>query len=125
MFNLCLVTAPSVQRSPSETRNVFYIGEDVSVTCTSNVTGVVFTWRAIDYLRDKQPVVISNITTHPGPTPHSSVFKPTVVEYINAEIFCSVTIDHNDNVAAGVASSYIQLFGKIQQRLLKYDYDTK
>ena len=122
MFNVYLVSAPSVQRSPSETRNILYIGEDVSVTCTSNVTGVVFTWRAINSLT-QQPVVISNITTHP--TPHSSVFKPTVVDYINAEIVCSVAIDRNDNIAAGVASSYIQLFGKIQQRLVKYDYDTK
>ena len=112
MFNLCLVPAPSVQRSPSETRNVLYIGEDVSVTCTSNVTGVVFTWRAINSLT-QQPVVISNITTHP--TPHSSVFKPTVVDHTVVDVFCSVTISGNDNIAAGEASSFIQIISKIQQ----------
>ena len=107
MFNLCLVPAPSVQRSPSESRNVLYIGEDVSVTCTSNVTGVVFTWRAINSL-NQQPVVISNITTHP--TPHSSVFKPTVVDATIVDVFCSVMIAGNDNiVTAGEASSFIQL----------------
>ena len=110
MFNLHLVPAPSVQRSPSETRNVFYIGEDVSVTCTSNVTGVVFTWRAINHLT-QQPVVISNITTHP--TPHSSVFKLTVVEYTNVTVFCSVMISGKDNVAAREASSFIQFLGKV------------
>ena len=111
MFNVCLVPAPSVQRSPSETRNVLYIGEDVSVTCTSNVTGVVFTWRAINALT-QQPVVISNITTHP--TPHSSVFKPTVVGSIIVDILCSVMIAGNDNIAAGEAFSLIQIIGKIQ-----------
>ena len=111
MFNVCLVSAPLVQRSPSETRNVFYIGEDVSITCTSNVTGVVFTWRAAINISGLQPVVISNVTTHP--TNHSSVFKPTVVDNTNAYIFCSVTIAGNDNVAAGEASSFVQLIGKI------------
>ena len=110
MFNLRLVSAPSVQRSPSEARKVLYIGEDVSITCTSNVTGVNFTWRAIHSLNN-QPVVISNITTYP--TPHSSVFKPTVVNYTIVDVFCSVTIAGNDNVVAGEASSFIQLFGKI------------
>ena len=105
------MSAPSVQRSPSETRNVLYIGEDVSITCTSNVTGVVFTWRAINSL-NQQPVVISNITIHP--TPHSSVFKPTVVEYTIVDVFCSVMIAGNDNIAAGEASSFIQIIGKIQ-----------
>ena len=111
MFNAYLVSAPSVQLSPSETRNIFYIGEDVSVTCTSNMTGVVFTWRAINAL-SQQPVVISNITTHP--TPHSSVFKPTVVVETHSDIFCSVTIAGNNNVAAGEASSFVQLFGMFQ-----------
>ena len=103
--------APLVHRSPSETRNVLYIGEDVSITCTSNVTGVVFTWRAINALT-QQPVVISNITTHP--TPHSSVFKPTVVDTVIVDVFCSVTISGNDNVAAGEAFSFVQLIGMFQ-----------
>ena len=111
MFNHHLVSAPSVQRSPTETRTILYIGEDVSVTCTSNVTGVVFTWRAINALT-QQPVVISNITTHP--TPHSSVFKPTVVDTIIVDIFCAVTIAGNNNIAAGEAFSLIQTIGKIQ-----------
>ena len=111
MFNVSLVSAPSVQRSPSDTRNILYIGEDVSITCTSNVTGVVFTWRVTNAL-NQQPVVISNITTHP--TPHFSVFKPTVVEYTIVDVFCSVTIADNDNIAVGEASSFIQLIGKIQ-----------
>ena len=112
MFNLCLyiVSTPSLQRSPSETRTKLYIGENVSITCTSNVTGVVFTWRAINSLT-QQPVVISNITTHP--TNHSSVFKPTVVEYTNVTVFCSVMISGNNNVATGEASSYFELIGKI------------
>ena len=112
MFNVCLVPPPSVQRSPSETRTILYIGEDVSITCTSNVIGVVFTWRAINSLT-QQPVVISNITTHP--TPHSSVFKSTVVDDTIVDVFCSVTIASNNKIAAGEASSFIQLIGKIQQ----------
>ena len=111
MFNVCLVPPPSVQRSPSETRTILYIGEDVSITCTSNVIGVVFTWRAINSLT-QQPVVISNITTHP--TPHSSVFKPTVVDTVIVDVFCSVTISGNDNVAAGEAFSFVQLIGMFQ-----------
>ena len=111
MFNVCIVPAPSVQRLPSETRNVLYIGEDVSVTCISNVTGVVFTWRAINAL-NRQPVVISNVTTHP--TPHSSVFKPTVVDAVIVDVFCSVMIAGNDNIATGEAFSLIQIIGKIQ-----------
>ena len=110
---VCLVPPPSVQRSPSEARAILYIGEDVSITCTSNVTGVVFTWRAINPLNDEQPVVISNITTHP--TPHSSLFKPTVADYTIADVFCSVIIPGNDNVAVGEAFSFIQLIGKMQQ----------
>ena len=123
MFNVCPVSAPSVQRSPSETRQVLYIGEDVSVTCTSNVTGVVFTWRAINSL-SMQPVVISNVTTLT--TPVSSVFKPTVVEAIIVDVVCSIMIAGNDNIATGEASSFIQLTGKIfkSKLLLKYDYDT-
>ena len=121
MFNVCLVPPPSVQRSPSETRTILYIGEDVSITCTSNVIGVVFTWRAINSLT-QQPVVISNITTHP--TPHSSVFKPTVVDTIIVDVYCSVMIAGNDNIVTGEASSFIQLVGKIFKLLVKYDYDT-
>ena len=109
MFNVCVVPTPSVHRSPSETRNILYIGEDVSITCTSNVTGVVFTWKAINPLT-QQPVVILNITTHP--TPYSSVFKPTVVQDIIVDVYCSVTIADNDNVAAGEAFSFIQLICK-------------
>ena len=112
MFNVCLVPPPSVQRSPSETRDIFYIGEDVSIMCASNVMGVVFTWRAINSLT-LQPVVISNTTT--DPTPHSSVFKPTVVDYTAVDVFCSVTIADNDNFVAGEKFSFIHLFGKIQQ----------
>ena len=103
---------PSIQRLPSQTRNVLYIGEDVNITCTINVSGVVFTWRAINAL-NQQPVAISNITTHP--TPYSSVFKPTVVEYTIVDVFCSVMIAGNDNITAGEASSFIQLEGKSQQ----------
>ena len=112
MFNLCLVPPPSVQLSPSGTRNTLYIGEDVSITCTSNVIGVVFTWRAINFLT-QQPVVISNITTHP--TSNSSVFKPAVVDYTAVDVFCSVTIAGNNNIVAEEASSFIQLIGRIQQ----------
>ena len=112
MFNIRLVPSPLVQRSPSETRHALYIGEDVSITCTSNVTGVVFTWRAINSLNQEQ-VVISNITTHP--TSNSSVFKPTIVYDTIVDVFCSVTVAGNNNFAAGRASSFIQLIGEIQQ----------
>ena len=105
--------APLVHRSPSETRNVLYIGEDVSITCTSNVTGVVFTWRAINALT-QELMVISNITTHS--TPHSSIFKPTVVDAIIVDVYCSVMIAGNDNIATGEASSFIQLVGKIHSK---------
>ena len=117
---VCLVPPPLVQRSPSETRVILYIGEDVSITCTSNVIGVVFTWRAINPLNGQQ-VVISNITTYPNP--HSSVFKPTVVDYTIVDVFCSVMIAGNDNIiAAREASSFIQLIGKIQQLIITKIY---
>ena len=115
MFDFCLVPPPSVQRSPSETRTILYIGEDVSITCTSNVIGAVFKWRTINSL-NQQPVVILNTTTHP--TPNSSVFKPTIVDDAVADVFCSVTIAGNDNIAPGEASSFIQLIGKFKQVLL-------
>ena len=75
------------------------------------MTGVVFTWRARNAL-NKQPVVISNISTPHAP--YSSVFRPTVVDYTNADIFCSVMIAGNDNIAAEEASSFFQLIGEIK-----------
>ena len=109
------MSVPIVQRSPStETRTVLYIGEDVSITCTTKVTGihVVFTWRAENSLTQR-PVIVSNKTTHL--TPVSSVFKPTVVANTHANIFCSVMIADNANIAASEeAVSFFQLISKIQ-----------
>ena len=68
----------------------------------------MFTWRAVNSL-NQQPVVISNITTHPNG--YTSDFKPIVFEYTNIAVFCNVRID-NDNIVPREASSFLQIFGK-------------
>ena len=97
--NKCdLSTVPPPDIQPTPRRFQFFIGEDFNVTCTSNVMGAVFTWRAV-HIITQQPLILPNTTINISANSSVLVFKPITFR-TTASITCKAIFPGNENIFA-------------------------
>ena len=97
-----LVPTPNIKLTPS--RNVYYVGENLNVTCTSSIMGAVFTWRAVDFLQ-QQLLTLPNTTINISD--HSSVLVFKLITFSGhflIAITCTATLPGNENIIGGIST---------------------
>ena len=109
------VPTPSIQRSPS--RDSYYTGEHLNVTCTSSVVGAVFTWRAVNIDDAQETLPLPNTIVNGQSS--LLVFKPITFNDISFLLRCVATIPENANVIEEGTSILISIFGKNNSLLVK------
>ena len=95
-MNLIVPPVPTPNIQPTTSRSIFYVGEDLNVTCTSSVMGAVFTWRAVD---NQQSLILPNKTINISANSSVLVFNPiTFSSRLFIDITCTVALPENENI---------------------------
>ena len=102
------VPAPTVQLSPSN-RNAYYSGEDLNVTCISEVNSVVFTWSTFNSSPLSKQSTIVNTSNHTSVIVYKSL---NTNEHSLNFVSCNVSIPGNVNIISGVNARMINVEGK-------------
>ena len=106
------VSAPAIQLSPGGgNRPVYYSGEDLNVTCISSVVGAVFTWRAVNIIK-QQPLIIPNITVSSGSNTSVLILRPIrVSDPVLVDFSCAVAFPENMNFIGSTFSNLVNING--------------
>ena len=105
------VPAPTVQFSPSN-RTTYYSGENLNVTCNSNVKSEVFIWSTFSEPGSLKPLSIPS--TIISISNHTSViaYKSLNSKYSTYFVLCNVSTSDNVNIIPGTNSAIFYVQGK-------------
>lgn len=98
MFLSFIVPSPLIDMQPASSIFTYYAGENLNLTCSSSVMGVMFNWRALNISKNTQPLVLQNSTV--GDTNVSILmFRPIIISKdALVEGLCAISYPGNKKV---------------------------
>ena len=98
-FFLYIVPSPLIDLQPAN-NFTYYAGENLNLTCTSNVMGVKFNWTAFNSSDNtQQPLILRNATVGIDTNVSILMFRPIILsKVVVVEAVCAISYPENELV---------------------------